>query len=72
MEFTRSEPPATAHAIREPRNIACLVTYQVVARVGWAGEYGGEGLLRSTWIREGGRYYLRTAQDRPERLVSDE
>ena len=35
MEFTRSEPTATAHAVREPRNIACLVTYQVVARVGW-------------------------------------
>jgi predicted MFS family arabinose efflux permease len=35
MNFARSEPLATAQAAREPRNIACLVAYQVVARVGW-------------------------------------
>jgi len=35
MDFTRPEPPATEQVSQEPRNIACLVTYQVVARVGW-------------------------------------
>ena len=35
MDFARSEPPAPAQAARESRNIACLVAYQVVARVGW-------------------------------------
>ncbi len=35
MDSACPESPATAQAAREPRNIACLVAYQVVARVGW-------------------------------------
>ena len=35
MDAATPESIATERAAREPRNIACLVCYQVVARIGW-------------------------------------